>query len=281
LSSQPIRQPRSAGNGFIERTLLAINRTLDQSLYAGQIAGRDGLLQSLDARIKIVLTLLFLVAVSLARNPWALVALNLLALTLAGLSKIPPGYLLKRVWLPVLIFSGLVSLPALFLTPGPAWLALPFGLVVTRTGGGAALFLMLRAGASVAFAVLLLLSTPWNRALQALSVLHVPDVILVILGMTYRYLYLFLHLAEEMFLSRRSRLLRKASGAEARQILAASGGVLLTRSLQMSEQVYLAMQARGFRGSPRTQEPFRIRTRDWLVAALLACAAAATLWIGR
>ncbi len=281
MSSANRRPSRSPGNGFIERTLSNIDRTLEQSLYAEEVARRNGLLQSLDARFKIILTLLFLVAASLAHNLWALGALNLLALVLAGLSRISIGYTLKRVWLPVLIFSGLVSLPALFITPGPALLTLPAGITLTRSGATTALFLILRAGASVSFAALLVLTTPWNRVLKALGVLHLPDVILVILGMTYRYLYLFLHLAGEMFLSRRSRLLRKTSGAEARQLLASSSGVLLARSLQMSEGVYLAMQARGYRGAPRTLDPFQTKARDWWIGGLLAVIGIITLWIGR
>ena len=121
MSPKSAHLTHAPSNSFIERTLVNINHTLEQSLFAEQVARRDGLLQSLDARLKVLLTLLFLVAASLAHNIWALATLNLIALVLANLSKIALRYMLKRVWLPVFIFSGLVSLPALFLTPGPAF----------------------------------------------------------------------------------------------------------------------------------------------------------------
>ena len=96
--------------------------------------------------------------------------------------------------------------------------------------------------------VLLVLTTPWNSVLKSLGVLRVPDALLVVLGMTYRYVYLLLRLADDMFLSRQSRVAGRLSGAEERRLLAASAGALLSRSLQFSEDVYLAMQSRGLYG---------------------------------
>ena len=44
----------------------------------------------------------------------------------------------------------------------------------------------------------------------------------------------------------------------------AAAGVLLNKSLQLSEEVYLAMQSRGFRGEAYTMDDFRMTRRDWL-----------------
>ncbi|HEX9012909.1 MAG TPA: energy-coupling factor transporter transmembrane component T, partial [Anaerolineaceae bacterium] len=95
------------------------------------------------------------------------------------------------------------------------------------------------------------------------------------------YIFLLLQEAGDLFLARKSRLLRRPSGKEGRDLAASGAGVLLSRSLQMSEEVSLAMQSRGFRGVPRTMDPFRLAARDWAfgAGALLVCAAAA--WLGR
>jgi len=38
------------------------------------------------------------------------------------------------------------------------------------------------------------------------------------------------------------------------------------QSLQVSSEVYLAMQSRGFRNYPRTLDTFKMRRTDWLAA---------------
>ena len=268
-------------SGFVERTLVDINNTLEQSVFAERIARGPGLLQALDPRLKILSALLLLLAVSLSRSLLVILSLYFLALALAFFSRIPLGFFVKRVWLLIPFFTGLIALPALFITPGPVLARLPLGLVVTQTGLTTAVFLLLRVGTSVSLAVLLVLTTPWNSLLKALGVLRLPAVVILILGMTYRYIHLLLHLTNDMFLSRKSRLLRRMNGPEERRLIAATSGTLLNKSLQVSSEVYLAMQSRGFRSYPRTLDTFKMRTADWLAGSLVVVTAAAAIWLGK
>ena len=272
---------RTNRSGFIERTLVDINHTLEQSVFAERIARGPGLLQALDPRLKILSALLLLLAVSLSRSLLVILSLYFLALALAFFSRIPLGFFVKRVWLLIPFFTGLIALPALFITPGPVLARLPLGLVVTQTGLTTAVFLLLRVGTSVSLAVLLVLTTPWNSLLKALGVLRLPAVVILILGMTYRYIHLLLHLTNDMFLSRKSRLLRRMNGPEERRLIAATSGTLLNKSLQVSSEVYLAMQSRGFRSYPRTLDTFKMRTADWLAGSLVVVTAAAAIWLGK
>ncbi len=272
------RRPRSS---FVEKSLVEISHTLEQTLFAEKIAQMDGLLQRLDARVKVLALILLLLAVGLSHSLVIILGLYCLLLGLAWASAVPMGFYIKRVWLFMPFFTGIVAIPALFITPGPALVNLPLGLVITQTGLNSALFLLLRVGTSVSAAVLLVLSTPWNTVLKALGVMHLPDVVVLILGMTYRYIYLFLRTANEMFLSRQSRILRRLDGASERRLVAATAGTLLNRSLQLSSEVYLAMQSRGFCATPRTMDAFKMQGRDWLFAILTLLIAAAAIWLGR
>ncbi len=280
--SEAVRRSGSASpNGIIERTLIDINDTLEQTVFAETIARQKGLLQALDPRLKAIALVMLLFAVSLSREITVLVALYCFALILAAASAVPLGFFIKRVWLFIPFFTGIVALPALFITPGPILVHLPFGTAITRTGAMTALFLLLRVGTSVSFAVLFVLSTPWNNVLRALGVLRVPDVIVLVLGMTYRYIHLLLHSAADMFLSRKSRVLRRMSGAEERRMIAATSATLLGKSLQLSSEVYLAMESRGYRGYPRTIDRFHMQQRDWASALAVSLVVAAAIWFGR
>ena len=261
---------------MLEQTLQGIAETLERALFAEEISLRRGLFQSLDPRVKVLGVLAFLIAVSLSRSLAVIAAIYMLALVLALASSIPAGFFIRRVWLALPFFTGMIILPAFFITPGPTLVQLPLGLVITSTGLTSGLFLLLRVSTSISLTLLLILTTPWNTVLSALTVLRVPDVFILILGMTYRYIYLLLHMANDMFLSRKSRAVGHLDAAEDRRMLAAISATLLGKSLDMSSEVYLAMQSRGFRSAIVTLKPFKMHRRDWfwltgfLVVTLLA-----------
>jgi cobalt ECF transporter T component CbiQ len=281
LAKFPRSSKHTQRSSFVEKTLVDINNTLEQSLFAEQNARKQGLLQGLDPRLKIVALLLLVLAVNLSHNILIILVLYFLALWLAFFSKISLAFFIKRVWLLIPFFTGIVALPALFITPGSIVVHLPLGLVITNTGVTTAAFLLLRVGTSVSFAVLLILTTPWNSVLKALGVLRVPDVIILILGMTYRYVHLLLHITNDMFLSRKSRLLRRMNGSEERHLVAATSGALLNKSLQVSSEVFLAMQSRGFRNYPRTMDTFKMRWMDWLSGGVVFITIGLAIWLGR
>lgn len=268
-------------HGVLEHTLHGITEALERALFAEEISSRPGLFQSLDARVKLISVLAFMIGANLSRNLPVIGAIYLLALLLAWRSAIPAGFLIRRVWLALPFFTGLIVLPALFITPGPALLHLPLGLVITRTGVITVLFLLLRVSSSLSLTLLLILTTPWNTVLSALSVLRVPDVFILILGMTYRYIYLLLHAANDMFLSRKSRTVGRLSTSENQRMLAAISATLLGKSLDMSSEVYLAMQSRGYRGSVITLKPFRMQPKDWLWLAIFLLITALAVILGR
>jgi cobalt/nickel transport system permease protein len=281
LESSATQVKKSRRRGVIERTLSEISHTFEQSLFAEEIARQPGLLQTLDPRIKVISILLLLIAVGLSRNLIVILALYLVTLVLAWRSRVPLVFFIKRVWLLMPFFTGIIAIPAFFITPGPPLVELLPGLVITRTGAQTALFLLLRVSTSVSATILLILTTPWNSVLKALGVLHIPDVFVLILGMTYRYIYLFLHTVNDMFLSRQSRVIGRLNSSEERRIMAANAGTLLGKSLDLSTEVYLAMQSRGFRGYPRTMDTFKMQGRDWLWGALMLAIVVAAIWLGR
>jgi energy-coupling factor transporter transmembrane protein EcfT len=58
-------------------------------------------------------------------------------------------------------------------------------------------------------------------------------------------------------------------------------GVLLSKSLHLSSEVYLAMQSRGFQGYPRTMDTFKMRRPDWVASGIVTLIVAVAIWLGR
>jgi cobalt/nickel transport system permease protein len=263
-----------SGEGFLSKNLVALTSALESSMLNEKLARQSGLLQSLDPRVKVISTILFIIAAGLARNLLILTAILVMLLIFSLLSRIPTDYFLKRILIFIPIFTLVIAVPALFITQGDALIYIGGKALITRQGVQTAGFLFLRVTDSLSLGVLLILTTPWNRLLAALRWFHIPALFIDILGMTYRYIFLFLHTANSMFLARRSRTFGRITGSENRHWLMRSAGTTLVKTQHLSEEVYLAMLSRGYRGETRSIEDNNCTSRDliWVVFSLMTSA---------
>jgi cobalt ECF transporter T component CbiQ len=276
---------RRRKGGFVEKTLTGSATVLKQVMFSEDVAGHRGLFQRLDPRTKILGLVGLLVVASVLRNIPALAALYLVTLCLAAWSALPVAFFVKRVWLFVPLFTGIVVLPATLsvITPGEMVLTLwhwhSDAVGLTRQGLTAAGLIVMRVAASISLVVLVTVTTPWWKLLAALRTLGVPRIFVLVIGMSYRYLFLLLATMTEMYQARKARTAgpqRHDRGA--RVFLGASAGALLGKANQLSEEVHQAMTARGYRGSPRTLVAFRFGRADAAFAAGGVIAAGALLW---
>jgi cobalt ECF transporter T component CbiQ len=211
------------GRSFVEKTLAGLSEALERSLYSEEVGAQPGLLQRIDPRVKLIGLLLLIIAAASARTLPVVGAIFLVAVALALLSRLSLRTLATRIWVGALLFTGAIALPALFLTPGREIARLPLlGWAISAQGSLSALFLIGRVLTSTTLATTLILTTPWTSVLKALRVLRVPVLFVVILGMTYRYLFLLLQTALDMFESRQSRTVGRLDGAARRQVATAS-----------------------------------------------------------
>ncbi len=268
--------------GFVERTVESLFQTLESSVLAEELARTSGFLQGLDARVKVAGLGSLVIAAATVHRLSMLLALFGLAVLTATVSRIPLKILAATVWIPSLAFSGLIALPAIFLVGNSVALTLPLiGLRITYEGLRSAELLFLRVEAAATFSALIVLTTPWTRVLRALRFFHIPVTVVVILGMTYRYIFLLLRTVQEMFESHRSRLVGELEGAERRRLASATVGVLLTRSFQLSSQIHSAMLARGFHGEVYLLDERSMTGRNFVQLGAAVATAAAAIAVGR
>jgi cobalt/nickel transport system permease protein len=285
---------RSSKRGFIEKTLNSIAEALKNEVFCEYLAGKPGLLQGLDPRAKLATTLFLIGVAGVFHHIASLVLFNFWLLWLSKSSLVPTGTFVKRVWIAVPLFTGMVVLPTLFnvVRPGTPLLVLlhwggpvqigywtlPPELTITKEGVASAALLILRVGASVSLAILLTLTTRWTTLLKALSVLRIPSVFLTVLEMSYRYIFLLLQTSGDMFMARRSRLVGRASSREERRFVASAMGNLWGKTAALSEEVHGAMLSRGYAGSPKSLVRFEMKRSDrvWIALVIII----AVLFVG-
>ena len=265
--------------GFFERSIGQFMEGLERANRAENVSTSRGLLQRISPQAKLLSILLLVCGVVASHSLLPIAGILGLSVCVALASQIHLSFLLRFVWLGVFGLSGLIAVPALFLTSGATVYQLPIlGWHVTGSGVHVTALLLLRTETTATLLVLLVLSTPWMELLRSFRVLRVPKVLVALIGMTYRYVFLLLELSLEMFESRRSRIVAPLGGSERRRMIAATAGVLLGKSAAMSEEVFDAMQARGYRGEVYLLKAAPVRSYDWLAVSLAVAGAAYLVW---
>ena len=235
--------------------------------FIDRFCHEDSCVHRLDARVKTLLVLVFLV-VQVSTPPPHLQAFVIYAgllLWATALARIPPGQLLGRAAL-VLPFSAFVALGLPFLHGGQTVTVL--GLQLSQNGlwllFGATIKSLLAATA----VILLMATTPFSRLLGALRHLGAPVFFIDILAMTQRYLSL---LIEEATRLRRAAIARGYVPKWLPQsvIVGRLAGSLFVRSYERAERVYGAMRLRGYTGLlPSAPLPPLARSDWWLLLSL-------------
>jgi cobalt/nickel transport system permease protein len=213
--------------------------SLEQYSEAG-----DGPLHRLDARVKLVATVAFVVGV-VATPPGAwrfLAGEGLLLALVIGLSGVPPRDLIRR-WLGFLMLVGFL---AAMVAPGHPDRE---RLGVVTVG------LAILARNSLAFLAMMVLVhvTPFRVLLAAMGRLGMPRLMVSTLQFMERQIHILGDELGRMVQARRSRSFHR-SGRLDFGLLTGLIGMLFLRSFERGERVHAAMLARGWDGTARTLE---------------------------
>ncbi len=253
-------------NNFIQRWLVGALTFLKDSIFAQELASKNGFLQSLDPRIKIISFLLLILYGLFTRSILSLALLYLFCLILVLFSGFGLGYFLKRTWVFIPLFSLFIALPAFF-GPGEVLLSgnfLGIKLTVSRQGFFAAVIFVARVVNCVSWVVLLNLTTKHFLLLKSLRVFKVPQIFVMLLGVCLRYIYLFVGIIQDTYLAITSRLGCGVRYQKGQELVAWNIAALWQRSAKLNAQVYNAMLARGYQGESLSWDDYQVRARDYL-----------------
>lgn len=269
MLEQPVRVNVSPSAGklhFLRKTMKQISSVFENEFFCEKYAAQSMFWQNIDARVKIIVSLAFIILASLISNPVILVILASIPLFYAKLSGIPLKMHFRRIWLYIPLISFLLALPAatnlvihgsaLIRLAAPGFAGLKEGLYFTAPGFLAALRIMLRAGISISYCFLLLLTTKWSQVTGALHSLHVPALFISILNMTYRYIFVLLLMAGNRMAARYVRTVGNLRAKGNRSFLGQTTAHLFIRSQNYADEVFDAMCCRGY-----SKEPGRARTK--------------------
>jgi len=234
-------------------------------------------LHSLDPRIKVIVTIAFILSNALLPDgawiafllAWSFI---IFANTLSGLGV---GFTFKRSF--IAFPFALAAITVLFSIPGrpvTSFQFLMWDLTITDAGFLRFISIVIRSWLSVQVAILLVAVTEFPKIIHALTHLRVPIILTVIISFLYRYLFV---LTDEVMRMLRARQARSAAASGVRsggsvtwraRIAGHMAGQLFLRSYERSDRIYNAMLSRGYKGELMTIHPHHYHRSDLLIGML-------------
>jgi cobalt/nickel transport system permease protein len=236
------------------------------------------LIHHLDPRVKVVLTLLFIVSnVLLPDGAWiAFAAAWLILLVCNQAAHFSFGYLFKRSF--IALPFALAAVTVIFTQPGEPLTSWMWGSrTITISDAGVIRFasIVIRSWLSVQVAILLTATTQFPDMMHALRHLKVPPILISIISFMYRYLFVLVDEALRLLRAREARSARLVNDGKhggtifwRAKVTGSMAGQLFVRSFDRSDKVYNAMLARGYRGQLLTMNPHIMIGRDWFFLGL-------------
>jgi len=237
-------------------------------MIAEPFATGGSFVHRLDPRLKIVLASGYSFVVALLNQFPALIAALVLSLVLVGLARLSVREVAWRMMLVNgLIFFFWLVLPVT--SPGEALFQLG-PLTVTRTGVLLSARITLKSNA-ILLAFIAFVATSSLAVLgQAMNRLRIPDKMVHLLLLTYRYLFVIEQEYERLIRAAKVRGFRARTDFHTYKTYAYLIGMLFVRASERAERVHQAMLCRGFKGKFYSLREFSISWRDWVVSAFLA-----------
>jgi energy-coupling factor transporter transmembrane protein EcfT len=294
-SSSPKFEGRGLKTPLLEKGIRHVAEIIKTNFSQWESASKNGLFQKIDARIKILFLIFFLIIVSLKREIAPEVAIGIFVFLLALSSRLNLLRFYKKVFFLGFVFGFLIGLPsALNLVtkgevvfpilslskPHDFWIYhIPEQIGLTKEGMYGVGMLTFRVLNSLSLTLLLLHTTPFSEVMKALKIIKIPDGLLVMMTLSYKYFFLFANTVEEMHLAKKSRLMRELGPGDARRWVAGRIAFIYGKTQKRSEDIFRAMLSRGFSDSIKIYGFRKLNVQDGGVAISLFLLGVLFLWI--
>lgn len=259
----------------------------------GQYYPSDSLLHRMDPRMKLVLTLLFIVVVFLPRNWVGLAAAALFLAVILAVSRLPVKLMWRSVK-PILLLVAFTSLLNMFYVTGGTPL-LDVGFIhITSRGVSSAVFIAVRIFCLIMGSSLLTYTTTptaltdaIERLLKPLQAFHVnAHDIAMMMTIALRFIPTLMEETDKIMSAQKARGADMDSGNLLQRVRALIPVLipLFVSSFRRAYELAMAMECRCYQGGEGRTRMKQLHTarRDWIALAVYVVAAAGILglnWI--
>jgi len=268
---------------FIDKTINNAAAFVSATFVQWQSAKKKGFFQLLDSRVKVMFLLFYVILVSILTSVAAQLLTASILLLLYFFSKLNIISIYKRVFAIGFIFGFLIFIPASlniftkgenvftvlrFSHPHSWWIYnIPQEIAITHEGIRTVLRLTLKVFNSVSIVLLVVSTTTFERIVKSLSFFKIPDIFLLTLTLSYKFIFILSNTVIETYRAIKMRWWNRGSVREAEEIVAGRIGYLFRKSWERYELVYMSMISRGFTGRVNFCYFSKLKPNDFMFIA--------------
>jgi len=257
-------------------------KTFQDIMFVEKFSMRNAFLQKIDPRIKLFsFTFLIITAIS-SNSIVSLFPLLIILILFSFFSDIPFKFFFFRTSIFIPIFAAIISLPLLFITPGNILVSFNLGgffIIITLNGIIKAINFILKIWICVAALTLLILTTSFSKIINALQSFKIPKLFILMIALTYRFIFLFIDEAYRMVLAKEARTIKKQKKIEIMKNIGSIISNLFIRAYERGERVYLAMKSRGYSKDTILKIGIGTYENDWILLLIIIISCVISLYI--
>jgi cobalt/nickel transport system permease protein len=251
-------------DAFIDRTIRKSASFVWNAIIQYERPKKGLHLTLISAQSMLIFFLTYIVCITLTHRISGQLFFSGFFLILILLSPVKLLSLYRNVFMLSFLFGFLVMVPAALniFTPGKMLFPIirfqsaksfliyhiPAEIGITDKGIMIVARMFMKVFNSLTLTFLILRSTTFYRLIKALRIFRVPAIFILIITLSYKFIFIMAHTIEEMYLAMRSRWIGNRDQRETRKIIAGRMGFLFRKSWMRYEEIYKAMVSRGFTG---------------------------------
>lgn len=234
--------PLNDKDTFVNKSILSVFKVI--SRIKMQDSMNETRLQ-INVPLHVLCTLILLVLVSLTRSFIFVMIVNVYLLSILSVTDTDRLVRILKMSFGVTLFTAVIMLPAFLLGNTYSSIMITTKVFATLTAMG-----------------LLSHSTKWSALTEALKKFYVPDMFILILDITIKYIYMLGEFSLNMLYALKLRSVGKNHKKYAS--MAGIAGNLFLQSKEMAEEMYHAMECRGFSGEYHVNNKSRLKWIDFV-----------------
>jgi len=233
--------PRSDRDTFINRSILSIFSILSRIKTQG--AGTEGK-HSVNAVFKVAFTFMLLILLSISQSTSFVIVVMVYLLAVLSLMEANTIVKILKVSLIMTLFTFVILLPA-----------------VLRGNTYSGIMITSKVFATITAVNILSHSTRWSSITSALKRFFVPDIFILVMDITIKYIVML----GDFVLNMLYALKLRSVGRNRSKYTSLSGiaGTMFIESKEMAEDMYNAMECRGFTGEYHVYSDFKFAFIDF------------------
>lgn len=234
--------PSAAKNGFINKSILSILKMLSKFKYGSKHKSNRF---KINAITKIITAFLLIILVSLSRSFGFLLIIDVCLLLIISILNVEEIKHIIRMAVIVSIFTLIVLLPSIFMGNENNSILIVIKTLTTIT--------IVNITSSI---------SQWNETTKTLKLFFIPDIFILVLDITIKYIIIF----GEFSLNMLYALKLRSVGKNKNKSTSVSGiiGTMFIKSKEMADEMYAAMECRGFTGEYKLHGTLSFRLNDML-----------------